>query len=311
MNKKNFILRYLLIIQKVKTGDYVSMKELIAYLQRKSEELSFHDETINLEVTNRTIQRDFKEIYSIFGIEIEYSKSHKGYFIRETAYDSTNMQKLLDEFIMFQSLKLTSGISKTIDVELQQPKGIENIYGIMHAIKNNLIVTFSFHEYYLEKVLEITGQPYAIKEHRNRWYLVMKEKNENYYTTYGLDRILSFHITDQKFRRIKDFDIKKVFEHNYGIKTGYGLKPQEIILSFERLQGQYVKHTPLHHSQKILKDTKDELLVSLFLIPTFDFRMELLSYGNKVKVIQPESFKNELIEIYKKTLEMYNMDLQL
>ncbi len=305
MSKKNFILRYLLIIRKIQRGNYVSMNELIDHILREAENRKFYDEKITIGVDKRTIRRDFNDIRDLFGIDIEYSHTNRGYFIQENSYESKFSQRLLDEFEIFQSLKLTSGISDTVDIELQKPRGIENIYGILHAIKKQLKVNFIFHQYYLQKKLHISGNPYAIKEFKNRWYVVIKEEHEDFYTTYGLDRISDFFITEQKFKKNPDFNIKKVFEHNFGIMTGYGLPPKKIVLSFERLQGQYVKYTPLHHSQKILIDTDEELRISLFLIPTFDFRMELLSYGNAVKVIEPESLKNELLEIYKKSIEQY------
>ena len=295
-----------MIIRKIQRSNFVGMSELIDYILQETENRNAYDDKITIGVDKRTIRRDFNDIRELFGIDIVYSYSERGYYIQENSYENKYSQRLLDEFEIFQSLKLTSGITKTVDIELQKPRGIENIYGILHAIKNHFVVNFTFHQYYLQKNLIITAEPYAIKEFKNRWYIVVKEELENYYTTYGLDRITDFFITEIKFRKNSDFDIKKVFEHNYGIMTGYGLPPQEIILSFERLQGQYVKYTPLHHSQKILNDTQEELRISLFLIPTFDFRMELLSYGNAVKVIKPESLKLELINIYKKGIEQYS-----
>jgi len=49
----------------------------------------------------------------------------------------------------------------------------------------------------------------------------------------------------------------------------------------------------LHETQKILVDNENELLIELKLIVTHDLIMELLSYGEEVKVLRPESLINE------------------
>ena len=60
---------------------------------------------------------------------------------------------------------------------------------------------------------------------------------------------------------------------------------------------------PFHHSQIVEKEdkSKNEVVISLFLKPTYDFERELLSYGSGIKVLAPESFKKRLKE------EVHNM----
>jgi hypothetical protein len=58
-----------------------------------------------------------------------------------------------------------------------------------------------------------------------------------------------------------------------------------VILSFGPFQGKYIKSLPLHNTQEIIEDTDDELRIRLTLYLTHDFLMELLAYGDTVKVI--------------------------
>lgn len=81
--------------------------------------------------------------------------------------------------------------------------------------------------------------------------------------------------------------------------------PQEIILSFDPFQGKYIKTLPLHESQQILIDNKDELQLKLNLYLTYDFIMELLSYGEKVKVLKPRSLANEIKAAHQKAVGQY------
>ena len=77
----------------------------------------------------------------------------------------------------------------------------------------------------------------------------------------------------------------------------------EIILSFDPFQGKYIKTLPLHHTQQVLFDNEDELQIKLKLCITFDFVMELLSNGNRMKVLQPQALIEKLKTAH---LEAYN-----
>ena len=82
---------------------------------------------------------------------------------------------------------------------------------------------------------------------------------------------------------------------------------KNIILSFDPFNGNYIKSYPLHKSQKILMDDDKELRISLFLHETYDLVMELLSYGDNVKVIQPQSLINVIKERIKNLNQIYNI----
>jgi len=65
------------------------------------------------------------------------------------------------------------------------------------------------------------------------------------------------------------------------------------------------KSLALHHSQKELISNENEYRIELFLQPTYDFVMELMSIGAEVKVLEPESLKKEVIEKLEATLNRY------
>ena len=56
----------------------------------------------------------------------------------------------------------------------------------------------------------------------------------------------------------------------------------------------FIKSFSLHSSQKIMSDSDDKLVIELFLHPTNDIAMELLKYGAEVKIIEPESLRNDI-----------------
>ena len=112
-------------------------------------------------------------------------------------------------------------------------------------------------------------------------------------------------ITNTKFIVPPSFDMHELFRYCYGIITPTDQKPEGVILSFDPDQGKYIKSLPLHETQEVLIDTEDELRIRLKVYITHDFIMELLSYSNNVKVLQPASLANRLKGEYEKALKLY------
>ena len=57
--------------------------------------------------------------------------------------------------------------------------------------------------------------------------------------------------------------------------------------------------------KQFLEDNEEELRITLKLYITHDFIMELLSYGENVKVIKPGSLIAELKAVYSQALNQY------
>jgi predicted DNA-binding transcriptional regulator YafY len=61
----------------------------------------------------------------------------------------------------------------------------------------------------------------------------------------------------------------------------------------------------LHESQQVLVDNDKDLRIKLLVYTTYDFRMELLSYGENLIVLEPSSLVQEMKESLKNTLGKY------
>ena len=143
-----------------------------------------------------------------------------------------------------------------------------------------------------------------MKEFKQRWYLVASKVGESNIRTFGLDRILSIETQKAKFD-IKNFSLHDLFKDFYGIINDNDAKLEEVVLSFESFQGNYIKSLPLHHSQEIIEDNEDELVINLKLHITFDFIQKLLSYGKYLKVISPNTLKDKIRTELQDAIEQY------
>ena len=305
MSKRGYISRYLLILKKLKANPNSSFVELKKYIENNFEYMQMQDETLQVAFGLRTFQRDVREIRNNFGIDIEYSRENKGYFISNSESENMNFQRRMDAFDMFNSLNLAQDLNQYIHLERRRPQGTEHIYGILHAIKNKVQVAFSYQKFWEAETTQRILEPYGLKEFRQRWYVMGKEKKNGEVRTFGLDRITNLDVTNRKFEFPANFNIEEYFKYSFGIIGPNGKKPEEIILSFDAVQGKYIKTLPLHVDQEILFENKDELRLKLFLFITDDLIMELLSFGENMMVIKPKSLAKLMKDEHKKAYQQY------
>jgi len=281
MSKKQFIKRHHLIINKLRSNPS-SFKDLQDYLEKHS-----IDEEENYIISKRTFERDVNEIREIYKIDIEYNRSRNVYEITQDA-DEVKTDRLIESFQIFNALSISDSVSNHIIIEKRKHSGADNMHGLLHAIKNKLQIQFTHEKFWKEnnEKQKRLVFPLALKEARNRWYLVVQDPKDSVYKTFGLERISDLEITRKKFEYPKDFNPEEKFKYSFGIITD-GTKPEKIKIWLSHNQANYIKSLPLHHSQKIISENKTECVIELHMSPTYDFVMELLSMGAEVKVLEP------------------------
>ena len=280
-------------------------EELQGYIDNQFDYLQMQDDTLSVGFSKRTFQRDIKEIRNLFGKDIEYSKSQKGYFISQNEMENMNFQRMIEAFDIFNSLNLAQDLAPLIHLEKRRPQGTENLYGILHAIKKKLLIKFSYQKFWEEEISQRTTEPYALKECKNRWYILAKDNKDGNIKSFALDRLTNLGITNRTFDFPKTYNIEESYRYCFGIISPNDEEAQEIILSFDPFQGKYIKTLPLHDTQQVLTDNDDELQIKLKLCVTHDLVMELLSFGDNMKVLQPKSLIEEIKTAHQKAYKQY------
>lgn len=254
----------------------------------------------------RTMQRDIQEILSDYDIEIKCDRSTNEYFIAHDGREGRS-ERLMETFDLFNAIRVGNSFGNHLIFENRKALGTEHMNGLLHAIRNKVEVNFDYKKFDDGTMSSRTVKPIAIKESRNRWYLLAKESGNEagVVKNFALDRISDLNLSNRKFKEFKDYDVKEEFKYTFGIINGTGEKPQKIVLSFTPQQGRYVKSLPLHHSQtEVFKDDKERRF-EYHLAPTHDFKMEILSYGDQAKVREPKSLKKDILEMLQKATLNY------
>ncbi|AMS25714.1 hypothetical protein AEM51_00505 [Bacteroidetes bacterium UKL13-3] len=305
MSKRGYISRYLLILKKLKVKPYSTYEELQAYIENQFDYLQMQDDNLQIGFSKRTLQRDIKEIRNVFGIDIEYSKSQKGYFISQNENENMNFQRMMEAFDMFNSLNLAQDLTPFIHLEKRRPQGTDNLYGLLHAIKNRLQIKFTYQKFWEEELSQRIVEPYALKEFKNRWYIMAKDSKDNNIKSFALDRLTNLEITNQTYQYPDNYSIEQSYRYCFGIISPNEEEPQDIILSFNPFQGKYIKTLPLHDTQQVLVDNDVEIKIKLKLCLTHDLLMELLSFGDNMKVIEPKSLADQIKQAHEKAYGQY------
>lgn len=287
MSKTEQMKRWNYIFQFLKKKKEASLKEIQTFLESK-----------DISLTNRTFLRDKDAILDVFGVEIECNKSKNIYYIHSEELEQGE-DNVFDNLLLIEAYRETKGREDIMLFERRKARGLEHLNGLIHAITHRKIITFDYQKFWSDEKQQRVVEPYALKEFQHRWYLLAKEhqpKDGNtIMKTFGLDRITDVDIKSKSFRREK-YNPQKAFEHSFGIISPNGAEPQNIVLAFDKEQGNYIKALPLHSSQKIVKETDEELVISLYLVPTYDFEREILSYGSRVQVLEPSALRKRMKE---------------
>ena len=322
--------RYRLIDTRLRKKPYPKLEDLLEFLKEKMDK----------PVSKRTLQLDLQEMrYGQalnFNAPIIYTKMERNYRYNDENYTIHNLQvsadelhgldfaiSILDQFKHLPAIKefeeAIRRISSTVQLNKEARgesdhiqmdrsfviKGIEFIEPILKAITERRVLKFGYQKHGSEEISETLLEPYLIKEAKNFWYVIGKRTNkgESKTLTFALDRITELVLTSSVFTET-EIDRKNFFKDVIGVTLGEG-KPQKVVLSFAPLQGKYVKTIPIHKSQQIIKESKNEMQISLELVINHELKMQLLSYGENVKIIQPKILAQEIKISAQNVLKLY------
>ena len=295
MKKSVQILRYLFIMRYVKNHPYCRKNEIVDYIERQFSERG-NDKKLRL--SERTLTRDFVEIRGTFGLSIEYNQTNKGYSIPQDEQQDQIVDHLMENLELLH-IGIDGGLPDFVQPEKRRSRGTEYLLPLKNAIAQNKAVKFNYKKFFPNVTEAKSVQPYMLKESRGRWYLLgLDSKKEP--KSYGLDRMNELEILDKPFRRNSEIDWNEMYKHSFAMFTNEPI--EEVVLSFDERDGNYIEAMPIHSSQIITREN-DRVVVALTIRITLDFIMELMSRSWSVEVIAPLSLRQKLHEIYKEAME--------
>lgn len=238
-----------------------------------------------------------------------YTYEDKGFSITNSPINAADMDKMreivsvlkhLNGFSYFDEMsdmiaKLENNLHKSADrrknyIQFEgnhRLKGLEHINPLYQAILNKTPLLLEYQSFKAQRPSREIYHPYLLKEYRNRWFLLAKPQKGTL-RTLALDRVIGFHaMAPQLFEAYQGVDFERYFDDLLGVTKSERDRAQKVVLQFDKQNAPYVLTKPIHHSQTLVKEEADGIVIRIDVVPNFELEKEILGFGESVKVLAP------------------------
>ena len=246
--------------------------------------------------SRRTFNNHREAVEDVFGIRIDCNRSTNRYFVEyseDVSDEDAERAWLINTFTVNNMLSLgKERLSGRVSVE-DIPSGHNHLTSVMEAMTEGHLIRISYQKYTSAKSDVYTLKPYAVKEFAKRWYIVGYCLEREALRVYGLDRVHSLDILEERFEMEKGFDVDELFATSFGIYL-----PEEaaktITFRTSATEAKYLRDLPIHSSQEEVSSDGRTVTFSIFVCPNRNLIMEFCKYGDRMEVLSPESIRNQV-----------------
>jgi len=170
-------------------------------------------------------------------------------------------------------------------------KGLHHFTEIFNSIHYKKVLKIKYQGFKQSKASQIILHPYFIKQFNSRWFLFGYNESLKIISNLALDRIVEFQETNAKYIKNITIDFEDYFEDVVGVTVIENQPTQRILLKLSPSIWPYIESKPLHGSQKVVSRNLDGAVIELNLQINFELTALLFSYGEGLKVLEPEELK--------------------
>ena len=183
-------------------------------------------------------------------------------------------------------------------------KGLHFLNPLFNAIVNERVLLVKYKDFRSSESYEITFHPYYLKQYNNRWFAFgLNSDNQVPIWNLALDRIESLSEISREYKQ-SETDWEEYFFDLVGVTRPEGVNLQEIVLMFTPEVAPYVITKPVHPSQKSTNGPNG-LEVKIKVIPNIELEGLILSFGEQVRVISPQDFKERIFQRLRSAGRLY------
>lgn len=190
----------------------------------------------------------------------------------------------------------------------QQFTGLKYLNKVLDAASNHQVVEIMYHNYKNGgRDIFFTVHPYYVKQFNNRWFLFGLDDKYKNIDTIALDRIVKIDIAqDIPFIKNTTIDFDHYFDDVVGVTIpDVGIEKEHIVLQFTKSRFPYVSSKPIHRTQNVISE--DECTISIDVRPNNELITQILSFGPDVEVLEPQSFRDLIINKIEQYTKKYNL----
>lgn len=281
---------------------FPNKEEILTHVENKIAE-KFGWVTKRSGLSDSTFERDKKEICSIYNCKIKYSKVLKGYYLDYSETNTYDMEQL-NRLIEYVHKNDTGKFGGIIQLEQVNVTGLDNLNDVLHSIQHKQFIQFNYENYNEGTIDSHKIAPGLVKEFKRRAYIIGKDSSTGKTMSFSFERISDFEVLTDKF----DFTpVDKDYLNNcYGIVDYDDYQAQRTLIKAYGAKAKYIANHKLHHSQEISMEGENFTIFELFVKPTYDFIIELISHSHQLEVLEPDYLRSEIKWRLEDTLKFYS-----
>jgi len=188
-----------------------------------------------------------------------------------------------------------------------QAKGLQHINPLYQIIRSKRSLLVEYRSFKADRSQHYICFPYLLKEYRNRWFLIVRQKSQRTLSTLALDRIVEFQeLTKEPYVEYDGVDLETYYDNLIGVTKNEKDKVHKVVLFITPQDAPYVLTKPLHHSQKLLERSERGTVISIEVVWNMELEREILGFGENIKVVAPQPLAGKI----RKRLEAAGQEYQ-
>lgn len=281
----------------------------------QAEQLKPSDLAKEFNVSERTIQRDFKDRLMNFPIyyENKHWKMQKDFKIEKNiSVEDAITLDILENLSMNLGDKFHSKASTILNKLKNRQyspiftklnmEDISNEYESMISFEDAITQKYQIEVKYISRYKEeiIIINPIKIVNFEGLWYLIATDSN-NILKSYYIKNITLLNKLDTKFEISKK--VEEILNNAISIWFSED-EPFEVILEIDNYVAKYFKSKPISNTQKIINEDEQQLTISVMATNDMEIIPIVKSWMPFIKVLSPSRIQESVKEEAKKLLDL-------
>ena len=307
---KNYFDRYVWLIDLIGRHGHISFSDISRAWARSPLNVGENASQKESYLPQRTFFNHIAAILDVFGIEIKCDRSLGYYIANGGGVETDSVRRWLLESLSLNNMLGESRDMKDRILFEKIPSSQRWLPVFVNAMRDGKAVEMTYKSCRRDEPHTFLLHPYCLKLFKQRWYVLGRSEEYKSPRIYALDeRMIEVVESEKALKLPSKFNAASFFSQYFGIVVNDG-KPEKVLLRVDANQTCYLETLPLHSSQKVAGRDERGVCYELFLVPTYDFKQELLRFGPSVEVLEPQWFRDELAEDVERMAARYGLNIE-
>lgn len=183
------------------------------------------------------------------------------------------------------------GFDENLDLE-----GMDNFTPLFNAIVDKQPLKLTYQSFRMDSKETVVVHPYYLKQYNKRWFLIAWNDEKDFMANYAFDRIKGIEDANVPYKPT-DVNFFDYFEDIIGVSKDTRTEPQTVKLWVSAAQWPYIKTKPLHGAtQRLVSLDEKGAVITIEVYLNYELEQQILSFGEKVKVLEPAELKERIKE---------------